>query len=111
MGTKEALGTDRSIITLCASTLLLLAVGCGTGRRPVDDRVTDAVIASTVRQRLAQDDLLARAAIDVAVTAGVVTLTGRVPREKLRLRAQELARRVDGVREVRNLIRVHGRGG
>lgn len=108
---KEVVSTQRSIITLCASTLLLLVVGCGAGTRPVDDRVTDAVIASTVRQRLTQDDALSAASIDVAVTAGVVTLTGRVPREGLRQRAQELARGVDGVREVRNLIRVHGRGG
>jgi hyperosmotically inducible protein len=89
---------------------VLIALGCGTGTRPVDERVEDAVLASTVRQRLANDQRLSTTRIDVAVNSGIVTLTGRVPAESLRLRAETLARGVEGAREVRNLIRVHGRG-
>jgi osmotically-inducible protein OsmY len=89
--------------------ITVLTAGCSAGARPVDERVADAVLASTVRQRLANDRDLSTT-IDVAVSEGIVTLTGRVPSETLRLRAEELARGAEGAREVRNLIRVHGLG-
>lgn len=72
--------------------------------------MADAVISSSVRQRLVANDALDRAGLDVAVSDGIVTLTGRVPRPTLSEKAERLAREVDGVRDVRNLIRVHGPG-
>lgn len=93
-----------------AIVLVLLANACSTGSRPVDERVADAAIRSSVRQRLTSDQALDRAGLDVAVAGGIVTLTGEVPRRALRQMAERLAREVEGVRDVRNLIRVHGPG-
>jgi osmotically-inducible protein OsmY len=99
-----------ALITVSVTLLIVaLAIGCSAGARPVDERVADAVLASTVRQRLADDHDLSTT-IDVAVSNGIVTLTGRVPGERLRQRAEELARGAEGAREVRNLIRVYGPG-
>jgi len=95
---------------LRALALVVLASACSAGGRPVDERVADAVISSSVRQRLAAVHALDRAGLDVAVSEGLVTLTGRVPRPELSETAERLAREVDGVRDVRNLIRVHGPG-
>jgi len=92
----------------------LIAGACSSGTRTVDERVTDAVITSTIQQRLANDaalgPVLDEKSIDVATAAGIVTLTGQVPREPLRDRAEALAREVDGVQDVQNLIRVTGPG-
>lgn len=83
---------------------------CSAGSRTVDETVTDAVLVSTVRQRLAEDPALRTADLDVSVRDGVVTLTGSVERETSRERAARLARDVQGVRDVRNLIRVRAPG-
>lgn len=90
---------------------LVVVAGCsGSGNRPVDDAVTDATIASTVRARLASDEELAPYGIGVTALDGVVTLTGRVEREAQRDRAGRLAEEVEGIESVRNLIRVGDRG-
>lgn len=88
----------------------IAALACTAGTRTVDERVSDAVITSTVQQRLATDQTLQGAAIDVATAEGVVTLVGRVSSEEHRVRAETLARSVEGVRNVRNLVRVNDLG-
>lgn len=74
------------------------------------DQVADRQLASAVRSLLDSDPQLSRAAVDVAVRDGVVTLTGRVDKERDRQRAEQLARSAGATRDVRNLIRVSGRG-
>lgn len=90
--------------------MALAATACSSGARTVDERVTDAVITSTIRQRLADDPSLGTASLDVATAAGVVTLTGQLPSQALKARAGALAREVEGVQDIHNLIRVTGRG-
>lgn len=104
-------GNDTSSRLGAVAIALVLAAGCsGSGNRPVDEAVTDATIASTVRTRLASDDELAPYGIGVSALGGVVTLTGRVEREAQRDRAGRLAEEIEGIESVRNLIRVGGRG-
>jgi osmotically-inducible protein OsmY len=98
------------VVLSAVLTVALIAAGCSAGARPVDERVADAVLASAVRHELTTDRDLSTMAIDVIVNEGIVTLTGRVPGERFRLRAEELARGADGAREIRNLIRVYGPG-
>lgn len=89
----------------------LLAAGCSGGSpRPVAETVADATITSAVRARLAGDPELSPYRIGVSARDGVVTLTGRVEREAQRERVERLAGDIEGVKEVRNLIRVGGRG-
>jgi len=107
---EEVSDTTRSIASLGLLVVALIAGACSSGARTVDERVTDAVITSTIQQRLAADPALGEAMLDVATAAGIVTLTGEVSREPLRARAEALAREVEGVQDVQNLIRVTGRG-
>lgn len=90
---------------------VLLAAGCSGGSpRPVDETVADATVTSAVRARLAGDPELDPYRIGASTRDGVVTLTGRVEREAQRERAGRLVGGVEGVKEVRNLIRVGDRG-
>lgn len=89
---------------------LILVAGCsGSARRPVDESVTDATVTSAVRARFAADSELSPFRIGVSARDAVVTLTGRVEREAQRERAGRLAAEVEGVKAVRNLVRVGGR--
>lgn len=69
-------------------------------------KVSDDEIYDKVRLRLASDRDVRGMAIEVDVKDGVVTLRGRVDKEKARRRAEKLARKVKGVVEVINELRV-----
>jgi len=66
-----------------------------------DDEVT-----KTVRNRLATDGQLKGASIRVRADNGMVTLMGTVPSAQARDRAFDLARKVPGVRAVRNELQL-----
>jgi osmotically-inducible protein OsmY len=68
--------------------------------------VSDDVIYDQVRLKLAGDRDVRGTHIEVTVKDGVVTLRGRMDREKNRKKAEKLARKVKGVREVLNELTV-----
>ncbi len=67
---------------------------------------TDANIAEAVRHALAWDTQIPHESIQVAVSNGWVALQGRVGRLRDRENAERLARRLEGVRGVYNLVTV-----
>jgi len=71
-----------------------------------DLRVSDDVIFRSVQERLLEDRRLRDVAVRAAVTQGTVVLSGRVPDEKLRERALEIARDTPGVVNVDSQIEV-----
>lgn len=85
--------------------LLLLAA---LSVRPLasQQKVSDDEIYDKVRLRLASDRDVRGMAIEVDVKDGVVRLRGRVDKEKARRRAEKLARKVKGVVQVINELRV-----
>ena len=89
--------------------LVLLGIlgGCQamTGRT-AGENVDDATITTTVKARLAQDKLGSLTRVDVDTTNGVVALNGTVETAEQRARAEQLARRVDGVKRVQNNLQV-----
>lgn len=68
--------------------------------------VTDASITAAVKAGLLQEPSLSAMAIDVDTRDANITLTGSVPSEDARQRAEELARATEGVRSVRNELTV-----
>lgn len=76
----------------------------------MDETVADATVTTAVRARLAGDPELEPYRIGVSSRDGVVTLTGRVERRAQRDRAGRLVEAIEGVKGVRNLIRVGDRG-
>jgi hypothetical protein len=68
--------------------------------------VPDSVLFRNVQRRLLDAGALREVAIAAEVSDGVVTLRGRVPDERLRAAAVQLANGVDGVISVDDLIEV-----
>ena len=68
--------------------------------------VSDDEIFDNVRRRLAGDPEVKGARFDVTVKQGVVTIRGKVDKEKYKQKAQRLASREKGVKKVINELRV-----
>ena len=77
---------------------ICLLYGQGT---PADDRIYDQV-----RMKLAGDRDVNGGGIEVIVKNGVVTLQGKVHKEKQKQRAEHLTKKVKGVTNVVNSLKV-----
>jgi osmotically-inducible protein OsmY len=70
--------------------------------------VTDDSISDQVRINLASDKVVGVLPFNVAVKSGVVTLTGTADSGGQRSRAEKVARKVKGVKQVVNNITLKG---
>jgi hyperosmotically inducible periplasmic protein len=66
--------------------------------------VSDDVINDQVRVKLASDSEIGGMSIQVDVQNGVVTLKGKVRNDKMRSKAEKVAKKVKGVSSVTNQI-------
>lgn len=62
--------------------------------------MSNASLTTKIKAKMALDDRIEAAAIDIDTDGSVVTLTGRVRSEAERTRALQLARETDGVTQV-----------
>jgi osmotically-inducible protein OsmY len=90
------------ICTLLLACLLLEAV-CLAKDPPL---VNDDTITDQVRIKLADDPLVKGGALAVEVKQGVVTLSGAVEMDKQKEKAEKVARKVKGVKQVVNNIEI-----
>jgi hyperosmotically inducible protein len=88
----------RTRLFLTAGMLAFFACNSQT----VDDSATTAKL----KAKLAGDSQTSAIKIDVATDRGIVTLSGTVPTETERARADELARNTEGVKRVVNDIKI-----
>lgn len=72
------------------------------------DDLEDSGITAKVATQLAADDRVKAFDVDVDTQKGVVTLKGNVDGAEAKAAAEEIARSVDGVQDVQNLITVGG---
>jgi hyperosmotically inducible protein len=77
--------------------------------RKVVDRQDDQIVKD-VEKGIKNDARLKKATIDVRADKGIVTLTGKAPSLETSVRASEVARRVPGVRAVRNEVKLEPKG-
>jgi hyperosmotically inducible periplasmic protein len=68
--------------------------------------VSDADLVTRVQSRLHQEEDLRGHQLEVRAENGVVTLTGAVRSERLRQQSLEVARRTEGVRDIRDELEV-----
>jgi osmotically-inducible protein OsmY len=80
----------------------LLVVSAAWAQKKVDD----GTIYDQVRMRLANDADVKGGTLDVDVQKGVVTVKGRVNTEKARNKIEKLAKKVKGVTQVVNQVKV-----
>jgi osmotically-inducible protein OsmY len=92
------------ITKLCAlfAFLILVAGVCLAADKPV----SDDMIINEVMIKLSGDYVVKGGALKVDCKGGVVTLSGAVPHEVQKQRAEKLAHKVKGVKQVVNQITI-----
>jgi hyperosmotically inducible protein len=88
------------------AVVLLLAACQSTTGRTLGENIDDAGITTTVKAKLAAEKIATLTRIDVDTNQGVVALNGTVQTESMKVRAEQIARQVKGVRDVINNLRV-----
>jgi osmotically-inducible protein OsmY len=93
------------ITTLAVVALALLVVGCTTTQSP-GRQLNDNTIHAAVSTKLTSARFSNILNIDINVTNGVVTLAGEVPNAQVKAEAEQEARSVSGVVDVKNNLQV-----
>ena len=84
----------------------LSACAVARDQQSAGEYVDDAAITAKIKAAFAEDKTVAATAISVETLNGEVQLTGFAKSEAERSRAAELAKRVAGVRAVKNAVAV-----
>jgi osmotically-inducible protein OsmY len=90
-----------SLIIVLALSASLCSTAFAAGKPVSDDTIYDYV-----KRRLANDPVVKGGALDIDVKQGVVTLKGSVEYEKQKTKAEKVAKKVNGVKQVINQIQV-----
>jgi len=99
---KQVSCWKRTVLAI-ALTAPLLTVGCG---KTVGETIDDATITTRVKTSMLNDPAVGGMKIDVDTYKGIVTLSGRVKSDAERDQALALARKVDGVSDVKDALQV-----
>ena len=97
------------IASVFTAVTLAVASGCAVTRHQetTGAYVDDSVVTTRVKARFAEDKVVSALAIQVETMKGVVQLSGFARSQDERTKAEQLARSVDGVVDVRNDIIVN----
>ncbi len=98
----------KTAVTLVAVTALLGMAACSATRtqRAPGEQVDDAALLTSVKSALASDPITEAGEINVDVNRGIVKLSGFVDSSQEQAQAVQVARSVEGVKDVRNDITV-----
>ena len=80
-----------------------LVAGCG---KTIGETIDDTTITTRVKTAMLNDPAVGGLGVDVDTYKGVVTLSGRVKSQGERDQALALARKIDGVTEVKDALQV-----
>lgn len=102
----------KLLIAAMAAASLAIA-GCGAmggngPQRTVGQAVDDVTIGTKLKAALAADPELSALKINVDTTQGAVKLRGEVKSFALRRKAEDMARKIDGVKSVDNQLLITG---
>ena len=97
------LGCWRTTILALVVAAPLVTAGCG---KTIGERLDDTTITTRVKTSMLNDPHINGSTIDVDTYRGVVTLSGRVKSQADHDQAMALARRVDGVSDVKDAIQI-----
>src|SRR2546423_14566842 len=96
----------RSLVMLMLTASIGACACAQAARVQSSGALDDASITARVKTVLLNDTQVAATKIDVVSNQGVVTLSGSVKSKADEARAIDLARRVQGVRDVRSQLQV-----
>ena len=94
-----------TVLTVLAVMMLLAACQSTTGKT-LGENIDDAGITTAVKAKLAAEKVSTLTRIDVDTNQGVVALNGTVKTVEDKVRAEQIARQVNGVRDVVNNLRI-----
>jgi hyperosmotically inducible protein len=94
---------SRIAATALLLSVCILPVACG---KSVGETIDDATITTQVKTALLNDPTVGGLKIDVDTFKGVVTLSGRVKSKTEEAKAIEIARKTNGVRDVKSTLQV-----
>ncbi|MGH7263268.1 MAG: BON domain-containing protein [Candidatus Rokuibacteriota bacterium] len=97
----------RSVSVMAVLVALLAGCTAMTGKT-MGENVDDVSITAAVKTKLAAEKVETLTKVDVDTNRGTVYLNGTVDNAAMKARAAELARQVNGVREVVNNLTVQG---
>jgi hyperosmotically inducible periplasmic protein len=99
---------SSTLILTIATMAVLTTTGCAVtrGQESVGAYVDDTVITTEVKARFADNKAVDAVAISVETMKGTVMLSGFAKNSNERTTAEALARKVEGVRAVKNEILV-----
>lgn len=94
----------RPVTTILLSFMLAMTSACSTSptSRPIGVAVEDTTITTKIKAALAADPDVKGRDVQVETYRGTVQLSGFVDSPENIRRAADIARRTDGVREVKN---------
>jgi osmotically-inducible protein OsmY len=98
----KQLSRTKSLL-LAFALLVPLTAGCG---KTVGETIDDTTITTRVKTSMLNDPAVGGLRIDVDTFKGVVTLSGRVKTQAEKNQAIALARRTEGVVEVKDALQV-----
>ena len=84
------------------TVLSLIACAGSETSRSTGTYIDDKTISTKVEAKLAQDSITQAIQVEVETYNGVVQLSGFVDNAEIITRAEEIARNVDGVKDVKN---------
>lgn len=98
----------KTLVAVIAGTALLGMAACSATRtqRAPGEQVDDAALLTSVKSALVSNPITEAGEINVDVNRGTVSLNGFVGSQKEKSQAAEVARNVDGVKEVQNNLSV-----
>lgn len=94
---------DVNYLLCFVMAAVLMVSACG---KSVGETIDDATITTRVKTALLNDPVAPGTTIDVDTFKGVVTLSGRVKSAEEERKAIEVARGIDGVRDVKSTLQV-----
>ncbi len=92
---------NRNVLRLALMVSLCVMAWAGA-KGPI----TDDILHDRVQIKLAGDQTVKGGGLTIDVKNGVVTLSGKVENEKQKVKAEKLAKKIDGVKSVINQIQV-----
>ncbi len=97
-----------SLTAALVAFTLVTAAGCAVsrGQQTTGAYIDDTAITASVKTRMLEDERVAGTSITVETLNGTVMLSGFAKSQAERAAAESIARKVDGVKAVKNQITV-----
>ena len=99
----QKLGCWKMTLLAAIVATPLVSAGCG---KTIGESIDDTTITTRVKTSMLNDPEVGGMNIDVDTNKGIVTLSGRVKSQAERDQALALARKVDGVTEVKDALQI-----